>query len=105
MFALPGVKVLVPSGLKNNGALNNTSWTTTDIITSTQTTELENVNIVINTTNNSLNIGDYTYDPKTNYNYNNGSISNGSVIIGSATFSSGVMTSATLKNVLSLKLN
>ena len=105
VFVLPGVKVLAPNSLYNNGLLNNILWTTSGVITYTQITELETANVVINTTNGSLDLGNYTYNSDTNYNYYNGSISNGIAIVGSITFSSGIITSAEFKKVFSIKLN
>ena len=105
IFALPGIEFIVPNGLNDNGTLNNTLWTTTSVITYTQTSGSDTLDIVINTTNNSFDLANYTYNSNNNYNYTNGAISNNSVIVGSVTFTSGAITSATLKKVLSLKLN
>ena len=105
IFALPGVKVLVPNGLKDNGTLNNTLWTISNVIKYTQTSGSDTLDIVMTTTNNSFDLDDYIYNSNNNYNYYDGSISKNSVIVGSVTFASGVITSATFKKVLSLKLN
>jgi len=105
LFALSGIKVLAPNGFNKDGSLNNTTWTNTGLITYTQTTGSETIDISINTTNNSFELGSYTYNSDENYNYCDGTVCNNNVIIGSVTFTSGVITSTTFKKVLSLKLN
>ena len=105
IFALPGVSVLAPNGLNAKGILNNTHWTTTNVITYTHSTGSETVSIAININNNSFSLGTYTYNQYTNYNYHIGALLNNSVIVGTVTLSSGVITATEFKKVFSLKTN
>lgn len=105
IFALPGVKGLAPNGLNEKGLLNNILWETTSVITYTQTSGSDTLDIVVKTTNNVFDLGDYTYNSDTNYNYYEGNVSNNSIILGNMTFTNGVITSITFKKVFSLKTN
>lgn len=100
VFALPGVKGLIPNGRNPDGTLKNTTASLTSVQTKTFTNQAQTIAILIG--NNYLATGIFPYDEKTNYNYN-ATIAPGNertqVNAGSATVSSGTITSFNPKTV------
>lgn len=100
VFALPGVKGLVPIGRNTDGTLKNTTASLTSVQTTAFTNQTQTTAIRIG--NNYLATGIFPYDEKTNYNYN-ATIAPGNertqVNAGSVTVSSGTITSFNPKTV------
>lgn len=100
VFALPGVKGLIPNGRNPDGTLKNTTASLTSVQTKTFTNQTQTIAIRIG--NNYLATGIFPYDEKTNYNYN-ATIAPGNertqVNAGSVTVSSGTITSFNPKTV------
>lgn len=72
VFALPGVKGLIPNGRNADGTLNNASWTTSSVKTRTFTSSdnFSDALIGFDGANFSrIKASDYLYDSITNYNY------------------------------------
>lgn len=102
VFALPGLKYLVPRGFKADNTPNNADWG----ITSCKVSDVPSntgTNIGIRLANNSLNgFSNLIYDPITNYNYLNSiSASNKreAAICGYVSYTSGKVTSIYTKPV------
>lgn len=101
VFALPGVKGLIPNGRNTDGSLKNTEFTNTSVAIGKlgQTGTYQNINIVL-TSYNTMNADSvYDYDPETNYNFNKTSGNNYTerVIIGKLSISESKITSLTPK--------
>lgn len=73
IFALPGVKGLIPNGRKADGTLKNTEFTTSSVLTVTDTAVRTNQSFRLS--DSSIQFGDLLYDEKNNYNR----ISNGDI--------------------------
>lgn len=67
VFALPGVKGLIPNGRNEDGSLKNTKFTTSNVLTVNNTLRNNTYMFRIGTT---IQTGDLIYDLDTNYNYN-----------------------------------
>lgn len=99
VFALPGIKGLIPNGRNADGTLKNTSFSTTSVLlvqagTGSGTNDLRLANTV-------LQRGDIYYNEKTNYNYIYSSFSESDIRyvakIGRVSFVSGNITSLEIK--------
>lgn len=66
VFALPGVKGLIPNGRNEDGSLKNIECSFSKVVTQTNTVQYSG-NIALQTDNLDLALGDY-YDEETNYN-------------------------------------
>lgn len=68
IFALPGIEGLIPNGRNTNGSLNNTKFTTTNLLTYTYPSAVSNFLIGVNNIN--LASDKYVYNQNENYNRN-----------------------------------
>lgn len=94
VFALPGVKGLIPNGRNADGSLKNIEFTINSVLT-TQLTS----NGVVGVRGNSIGLsGKYSFDEINNQNLNSGAFWNVATI-GNMTYSNGRITSFTPKTV------
>lgn len=92
VFALPGVKGLIPSGRNADGTLKNREFTTNRALTTLVTS-----NVVVGVRENAIGVsGNYSFDEINNQNNNSGSFWNVATI-GDVIVSSGKITSFTPK--------
>lgn len=92
VFALPGVKGLIPNGRNSDGSLKNIEFTTSSVLT-TQVTP----NVVVGVRENAIgSSGNYSFDEINNQNLNSGAFWNVATI-GDVIVSSGTITSFTPK--------
>ena len=96
VFALPGVKGLIPNGRNEDGSLNNKHFTVSNVLTTTRTTAYNNYDLVLNTyefANSNL-----FYDKVNNLNKKDNGIIADYIVVGKISASAnGVITSFTPK--------
>ena len=95
IFALPGVKGLIPNGRNADGTLKNTTYTTTSVGVGTVSGTHNTHNICL-IHNNTLGVAvEYQYNSDTNYVYNSSTLANytNRFIIGTLSSTSGTITS------------
>lgn len=68
IFALPGVKGLIPNGFNTDGSLNSIEFTTTSVLTNSNIVSANNDDLRLNA--NTIGVGKLNYDIATNKNYN-----------------------------------
>ena len=90
IFALPGIKGLIPNGRNADGTLKNEEITINEVRTRTFTTQTKDYVLGISQSNISVTEG-YTYNEKENLNYS-GSVLWGVFVVGNISLSSGVVT-------------
>lgn len=99
VFALPGVEGLIPNGRNTDGSLNNTKFTTTDVITYTPTTGTYNVLLVLASNKLSWNsTAEYLQNENRILNRDSNTYINNGIILGYANVISGRITSFSPKN-------
>lgn len=95
IFALPGVKGLIPNGRNADGTLKSIEFTVSNVLTS-QVSGTANVNLVLNVNGFYISNNTFTYDEDSNFNYqNNNKLAYSDV--GLISISSGVISSSTPK--------
>jgi len=94
IFALPGLKGLIPNGRNADGTLNNTEFSVSSVLTRTSSSSNVNSNIALQGSD--LQIAALVYDERRNVNVQAGSDS-AYAIIGAIVVSSDVTTSLTVK--------
>lgn len=68
IFAVPGVKGLIPNGYNNDGTLKNTTFATSRVLVSSATTGTNTYSVRLGS--NAISVGVFPYDVATNKNYN-----------------------------------
>ena len=94
VFALPGVKGLIPNGRNADGTLKNVEFTTSKVLTFTRT-NTSGYSAYLTLNSNAINIPStelYNYDQQNNINTFNGAKAN-DVLVGSVVINSGKVTS------------
>lgn len=93
IFALPGVKGLIPNGRNTDGTLKNTSFTTSSVITSTLTGGSSARQLVLRS-------NAFAFDASAIYDETSNVVSSGSFMIaGFGSYTSGVIKSLNIKDV------
>lgn len=98
IFALPGVKGLIPNGRNEDGSLKNIEFTVANVMVRTETSgDRDNQDLAISTSG--IGINDYTYNHDENYLYTGSLKHQDRFVIGKISTSSGKITSFTPKKV------
>ena len=97
VFALPGIKCLVPNGRNEDGSLKNTLITSSVVRTITATGTHNDWNIVLNESN--MWSGVYTYNNEENQNYSSSGNPVGRCIVAKFSVSNGYILSLKAKTV------
>lgn len=91
LFALPGVKGLIPNGRNADGTLNNTEWVCSSVVIKTYTTTEQDVTLGFDGSTFSKLGGTYSYNSNTNYNYNSNDLWPWTLIDAHVQLTSGVI--------------